>query len=605
MAPSPAHIYDLLSRQAKHDPAAIALTAPSRQPLSYGRLQTHVEDIASTLHALGIRRGDRVAIVLSNGPELATAFLAVACCASCAPLNPAYRAPEFDFYLSDLNAKALIIEAGTDSPAVTVAQKRDIPVVHLHPQPEAEAGLFMLTGDRSEVPRNGRAAAPGDEALVLHTSGTTSRPKMVPLTHRNLCVSAHNVRNTLRLEARDRCMNVMPLFHIHGLVGALLSSMAAGASVICTPGFYAPQFFEWMDACHPTWYTAVPTMHQAILDRAEAHRDVIERRPLRLIRSSSSSLPPRVMEQLERAFEVPVVEAYGMTEAAHQMACNPLPPGKRKPGSVGPAAGPEVAIMDETGVLLETGQNGEIVIRGANVTSGYAGNPEANTEAFTNGWFRTGDEGYLDADDYLYITGRIKELINRGGEKIAPREIDEVLLDHPAVRQAVAFAMPNERLGEEAAAAVVLQKDPSVTPQELRRFAAEQLAPFKVPREIVIVDEIPKGPTGKLQRIGLAERLGLPTEEDFPHKETAHVPPRTPAEEVLATLWEEVLDVESVSVEARFLDAGGDSMLATRLAARVREALRVNLTLVDFFDAPTVAEQARLLEDKMLNGENY
>jgi acyl-CoA synthetase (AMP-forming)/AMP-acid ligase II len=289
----------------------------------------------------------------------------------------------------------------------------------------------------------------------------------------------------------------------------LLSSIFAGASVFCPPGFNALKFFAWLDESEASWYTAVPTMHQAVLARAKRNREVLARRRLRLIRSSSASLPPRVMRDLEMTFGCPVIESYGMTEASHQMASNPLPPAARKPGTVGRAAGPEVAIMGTDGRLLAPGTAGEIVIRGENVTVGYASNPAANAEAFRAGWFRTGDLGLLDSEGYLTIEGRLKEIINRGGEKIAPREVDEALLDHPAVAQAVTFALPHEKLGEEVAAAVVLRDGRSATEAELREFVASKLADFKVPRRIIFLAEIPKGPTGKQQRLGLARRLGL------------------------------------------------------------------------------------------------
>ncbi|NDF06477.1 MAG: AMP-dependent synthetase, partial [Betaproteobacteria bacterium] len=254
---------------------------------------------------------------------------------------------------------------------------------------------------------------------------------------------------------------------------------------------------------------AVPTMHQAILSRAANNRDVITKVPLRFIRSSSSSLPPQVLAELEATFHAPVIEAYGMTEAAHQMACNPLPPGKRKPGTVGLAAGPEVAIMDTEGQLLATGSTGEIVIRGPNVTPGYENNDKANAENFTQGWFRTGDQGVMDSEGYISITGRLKEIINRGGEKISPREIDEILMDHAAVAQVVCFGIPHEKLGEEVGAAVVLREGQTATEKELRDYVASRVADFKVPRKILLLEEIPKGATGKLQRIGMAQKLGL------------------------------------------------------------------------------------------------
>jgi acyl-CoA synthetase (AMP-forming)/AMP-acid ligase II len=279
--------------------------------------------------------------------------------------------------------------------------------------------------------------------------------------------------------------------------------------VYCTPGFNALKFFSWMEDSKPSWYTAVPTMHQTILARASNNKAVIAAHPLRFIRSSSSAMPTQVIREIEAVFSAPLVESYGMTEAAHQMAANPLPPRQRKPGSVGIAAGPEVAIMDEAGRLLAPGETGEVVIRGDNVTPGYENNPKANAEAFTHGWFRTGDQGVMDTDGYLTITGRLKEIINRGGEKVSPREVDEVLMDHPAVAQVVTFAIAHDKLGEEVGAAVVLREGARLTERELRDFASKRLADFKVPRKVLFLDEIPKGATGKLQRIGLAQKLGL------------------------------------------------------------------------------------------------
>jgi acyl-CoA synthetase (AMP-forming)/AMP-acid ligase II len=301
----------------------------------------------------------------------------------------------------------------------------------------------------------------------------------------------------------------MPMFHIHGLIAGLLAPMAVGSRIFCTPGFNALRFFSWMQEASPTWYTAVPTMHQAILSRAKNNLDVIRAHPLRFVRSSSSSMPPQVIAELEQVFGAPLIESYGMTEATHQMSSSPLPPGRRIPGSVGLAAGPQVAIMGEDRKLLASGEIGEVVIRGDNVTAGYENNPAANAEAFVDGWFRTGDQGVLDADGYLTLTGRLKEIINRGGEKISPREVDEVLMDHPAVAQVVTFAMPHPKLGEDVAAAVVLRESMQAGEAELRGFAASRMADYKVPRKILIVSEIPKGATGKLQRIGLAAKLGL------------------------------------------------------------------------------------------------
>jgi acyl-CoA synthetase (AMP-forming)/AMP-acid ligase II len=484
-----------------------ALRAPDgRPPLTHAALAMLAACTVAALNARGIGRDDRVAIVLPNGPEMAAAFLCIGAGATTAPLNPAYRAEEFDFYLSDLNARAIVLAAGEASPAREAAERRGIAILEL--TPGAAAGAFTLAGGTPGTAARPGMAEPADIALVLHTSGTTARPKIVPLSQANVAASARHIGATLRLSPADACLNIMPLFHIHGLIAAVLSSIAAGGAVICTPGFDALRVFRWLDEERPSWITAVPTMHQAILSRAERNREIIARAKLRFLRSSSSSLPGPVMQQMEAVFGCPLVESYGMTEAAHQMASNPLD-GVRKPGVVGLPAGPEIAIMADDGTLLPQGATGEVVIRGPNVTAGYENNPEANARAFTDGWFRTGDQGMLDSDGYLMLTGRLKELINRGGEKVSPLEVDGVLSAHPAVAQALTFAMPHAKLGEEVAAAIVLRDGAALTERELRDFAAIHLADFKVPRRVVFLPEIPKGATGKLQRIGLAEKLGL------------------------------------------------------------------------------------------------
>jgi acyl-CoA synthetase (AMP-forming)/AMP-acid ligase II len=488
-----------------------AISTPGGMPLRYGPLRTIITDTVRALRAQGIAPNDRVAYVLDNGPEAATAFLSISAGATAAPLNPAYRADEFEFYLSDLNAKLLIVAKDKASASLDVAAKLEIPVARLVAHPEQGAGTFTLEFEKASTrpPSSAGLASADDIALVLHTSGTTSRPKIVPLSHRNVTTSGHNVRQTLHLTADDRNLSIMPLFHIHGLIASMLAPLSAGAEVSASTGFNALKFFGWLDEVKPTWYTAVPTMHQAILARASKNQEIVDRSRLRLIRSSSSALPPTVIAELERVFRCPVVEAYGMTEAAHQMASNPLPPRSRKPGTVGPSGGPEIRIVDDDWATVPVGETGEIAIKGPNVTRGYENNPSANATSFRDGWFRTGDQGTMDEDGYVAITGRLKEIINRGGEKISPREVDEIIMEHPAVHQCVTFAMPHDMLGEEVAAAIVLKEGLACDDKELRQFAAIRLADFKVPKKILILKEIPLGATGKLQRIGLAQKLGL------------------------------------------------------------------------------------------------
>ena len=585
-------IHDLLRLRCSPLHNSPVILAPGRPPLTWAALGAQLDSVAAALKTWGIDRADRIAVVLPDGPELATAFLTVSAYATFAPLNPAYRAEDFEFYLTDLGARALILPAGGTSPARAVAQRLGVKILELTTEPSSPVGQFVLNSENG-LPLAGSGgvewAGPDDVALVLHTSGTTSRPKQVPLTHRNLCRSAKHIASTLRLTSADLGLCVMPLFHIHGLIGALLSSVFAGASVACTPGFSVSVFFAGLDEFKPTWFTGVPTMHQAILGLREEYIGLMKRNSLRLIRSSSAALPPSVMLGLEEAFGVPVIESYGMTEAAHQMASNPLPPGTRKPGSVGLAAGPEVAILDDQGGVLTRGRTGEVAIRGPNVTAGYANNPEANVTAFCGGWFRTGDQGYLDEEGYLFITGRLKEIINRGGEKISPREIDEVLLTCPGVRQAVAFAAPHPSLGEDIAAAVVLKEGADVTEAMMREFAIDRLPAFKVPSRIIIVDDIPKGPTGKIQRIGLAARLAAALE-------VAYQAPISDTERLVVKTICEVLGCETVGRNDNFFSLGGDSLRATQLLTRLQNSLGFQIPVPTIFRCPTPALLASKLE---------
>ncbi|MBZ5510161.1 MAG: AMP-binding protein [Acidobacteriia bacterium] len=586
-------LHQLLTGRARTAPGLCAIAAPGRPPLTYSCLLRQVERTVEALRALGLNRNDRVALVLPNGPEMAVAFLAVAAGATCAPLNPGYRESEFDFYLSDLNARALIIGSNQDSPARNVARARGIPIIELTPDVAAPAGVFALTGAAPGTAAQDGFAEPDDIALVLHTSGTTARPKMVPLTHSNICNSGHSISLTLELNEKDRCLNIMPLFHIHGLIGAVVSSMTAGASVVCTPGFDAERFFEWTDDLEPTWYTAVPTMHSAVLPRTPAHREIIARRPLRFIRSCSAAMPQRLLTELEEAYGTRVIESYGMTEGAHAISSNPLPPLPRKLNSVGMAAGPDIAVMDAVGNLLPVGEVGEVVLRGPNVMRGYENNPAANQSNFHDGWFRTGDQGRFDGDGYLYLIGRLKEIINRGGEKIAPREVDDILCQHPAVSQAVAFAVPHPTLGEDVAAAVVLKPNAAVSESEILQFVSERLADFKTPKHLLIVDQIPKGPTGKIQRIGLADKLA----DKLASKLQANfLAPQTSIETQLSDIWKDILKLDRVGVRDSFYALGGDSLALAIMVTAVEDRFKMPVPMDSVLQGPTIENIAGLLQ---------
>ena len=476
--------------------------------LTYCDLKVLFERIGGQIRALEIDKNEVVAIVSSNGPKAVTSFLSIAASATAAPLNPSYKEPEFKFYLEDLKAKILLVDSDSHFEARAAAKDLGIKILEIFER--EKPGDISLFENNKEVPQiKFTPNISTNFALILHTSGTTSRPKIVPLTVSNILNSANNISKTLRLSNVDRYLNIMPLFHIHGLIAGVLSTFYSGGSIICSNGFDIFSFFKLIKEFNPTWYSGVPTMHQTILSRAERNEEIINQSNIRFIRSSSASLPIQVLHDLESTFSCPVIEAYGMTEASHQMTSNPLPPGKAIPGSVGIAAGPEVAVLTQEKKVLNRNATGEVLIKGTNVFSGYLNNPEANSESFVEGWFKTGDEGKLDTRGFLTITGRLKEIINRGGEKIMPKEIDEIVLLHPSVEQAVTFSVPHEILGEEVGLAVVLKKDEFADTKILKAFCEKRLAKFKVPSKIFFLDEIPKGSTGKLQRIGLAKKLGI------------------------------------------------------------------------------------------------
>ena len=471
-----------------------AIVIPGGPTLSYAALSDEIERVAGVLAAAGVEAGRPVSIVLANNLEFMITFLAVARAgAIAAPLNSAYTVDEFKFFMEDAEAQLAIVPPG-DHAGRDSANQLNIPTMDA----SSTGAHVVIARNGSELTLTKDVAAPSEDdvALFLHTSGTTNRPKGVPLTHKNLLTSLGNIKDTYALTPDDVAMVVMPLFHVHGLIGVALSTLNSGGSIVVPSRFSASTFWADQKNTGATWYSAVPTIHQILLMRAE--EDNAPHESFRLIRSCSAALVPSVFTDLEARFGAPVLEAYGMTEAAHQMSSNLLPPGDRVPGSVGMGTGVEISIMDEGGNMMPLGERAEVVIRGDNVTHGYNNNPEANAEAFTNGWFRTGDQGIMDSDGRLTLTGRLKELINRGGEKISPLEVDALLLDHPAVAEAVCFAVPDVKYGEIVQAVVVLSGDADEA--AIQSFCRERMADFKVPERIYITDTLPRTATGKIQR---------------------------------------------------------------------------------------------------------
>jgi len=575
----------LLETLAVEQPHAVALLSPERSALSYSDLWQHVQALGDALALAGAAPGAPVATVLPNGIDAAISFLGIASHATCVPLNSALPADEMRFYLEDTRARFILLDQNTDSPARKTARDLGLTVI----DSDVLSTPPVRSRDLQAAPKQApRAAGESDIALILHTSGTTSKPKLVPLAQANLLASARNIAHGLALQPADRCLNVMPLFHIHGLVGVLLASLAARSSVACTRGFSESTFLERVEEFQPTWYSAVPTIHQVVASMAERYRSRLPGHRFRFIRSSSSALSPATMRSLEASFGAPVIEAYGMTEASHQMASNPLPPGLRKPGSVGLPAGAEIAIMDPQGTLMRADEVGEIVIRGPGVMTGYGGQVQA-ASAFTDGWFRTGDLGRRDSDGYVFITGRLKEMVNRGGEKVAPREVDEALLEHAELAQAIAFGVSHPTLGEDLVAAVVRKPGSNVEAPALREFLFTRLASHKIPSRIVFVDEIPKGATGKVQRSTLGKRLADLLAPAF-------VATATDLERSIESIFRTLLGIGAIGVHDNFFALGGDSLSGMQAVVAINQAHGVELIAPALFHHPTIAELAPVVE---------
>jgi acyl-CoA synthetase (AMP-forming)/AMP-acid ligase II len=480
----------------------VAISVPGGPSVTYDQLRRQVDVLVAKLNQLGLGRGDRIAIALPNGLETIVSFLAASTVGTAAPLNPAYRLDEFKFYLEDTGARALIVPPKDSDEARAAAGDK---ILIIEAELDSNGQVTLLSAQNAGAGRALDCPKTDDTALILHTSGTTSRPKRVPLSHANLMISARNVADTYKLTPEDVSLCVMPLFHVHGLVASTLATFGTGGTVVVPSRFNPLSFWATVRDHIVSWYSAVPTIHQVLSSRTKAGARPSGAEHLRFIRSCSAALAPQTMTDIEEKFGVPLLEAYGMTEAAHQMASNPLPPGARKPGSVGCGTAVEIAILNEAGELLPAGATGEVSIKGPNVFSGYEGNDEANAESFSNGWFRTGDQGFLDNEGYLTLVGRLKELINRGGEKISPREIDDALLSHAAVAEAVCFGIPDRVYGEEVAAAVVLKA--AATERELIAHCHSSLADFKCPKVIHIVEAIPRTATGKIQRRNVAAEI--------------------------------------------------------------------------------------------------
>ena len=584
--PTASTLLELIDAQARARPSSVAILAPDRLPISYGALLRQVEYVGASLAAMGLGRGQRVALTLPNGPETAVAILSTMSWATCVPLNPAADEELCRFLLAQVRAAALVIAEGATPPSARAACVLGVPIVRLAFAPGDAAGIFSLSTDTPRAAVAAQRPRAEDIALLLPTSGTTARPKIVRSTHRGQVAAFASCARLLRLTSADRCLCVAPLFTGSAIRRNLGPALAAGASIVCTPAFDASAFIDWLETLHPTYYTGSPTMQGAVCEALE-RRGSTPRHSLRYALSGSAPLSVALQERLEHALGVPVLQAYAMAElgtVAHDL----LPPARRKAGSVGLPESCAVRVLGKGGEFLSSDQLGEIVVRRDEmdqVFAGYEEDPEASALALHQGWFRTGDLGSIDDEGYVYIKGRIKELINRGGFKVSPAAVDVALMQHPFVAEAATFGVPHRTLGEDVVAAVVKRESGCVSEQELRDFALQRLAGFMVPSRILFVRELPKTALGKVRRTALAETLAVDRRTEF-------VLPRDPDEELVARLYAEQLGSERVGALANFFDLGGDSLRGAQLVMRANDAFGCALTVEDLFRRPTVAEFA-------------
>jgi len=580
-------VFSLLELQAEKHPKSIAIESPGRYPLSYAGLLRLTKQIIYSIRLANISYTDRVAVIMPNSPELAVVLLAVSSSATCVPLNPDYQLDEFKQLFNELDINTVVIAAGRRDYAKKAARESGIQImelpISLYPEQQKYFKHNFRLFSQQTVPSEHYIApedskfdeqqynnmvkvlpCENDIALLLHTTGTTSKPKIVELSHKNILEAAHNICHSLALDSIDKCMAMMPQFHIGGVVDTLLAPIVTGGTTIINSRFEASLFFNYLPKHQPTWFQAVPTMLHELLNYAKKNSLPNINPPLRLIRSVSAPLPEPLMRELETFFTIPVIEIYGMTEAGPLIASNPLPPMARKANSVGKPCGPEVKILDSNNEFVATEQLGEVVIKGSSVFSGYEKEASANAKWFHQNWFRTGDLGYFDKDGYLYLQGRVKEVINRGGEKISPFEVDKAMREHASVADAVSFPIPHRSLGEGVAALVVLKANEKLSEMELQSYLSSKIMAFKIPQRILFIEELPESATGKIKRHSLAQELGL----DF---SAEYVAPTTPTEIKLTKMWAEVLNLEQIGVNDNFFDLGGHSLSGVQLIEAIGE----------------------------------
>lgn len=580
----PCTIADAIRINAALRPKQAAIVGTNFPPISYRAMQDEIDGVRASLCAAGFGRTARIAVAIANSAQAARAIVAVTCSAAAVPIDPKLTVSEVERCLLILCPKAVMVLGKADSPARTAAEQRGFPIIEADFQPGLR--LAPPTIGNPVPPDEPR---PDDPAFILHTSGTTAEPNLVPFSHGNMTAVTERLRTWFGLTPQDRCLNVSPVYYSHALTTTVLPPLITGGSVAFPSNPTNVDLDEWFGALSPTWYSAGPTLHLAVLEKAEKRADARTMHALRFMSSAGAPMAREVHERIETTLGIPVLEHYGSSETA-QIASNCIPPGPSKLGTCGRPWPGIAKIVDDDAQPVPVGERGEILVRGPSVMAGYLNAPERNRTIFLDGWYRTGDIGSLDADGFLTLHGREKELINRGGEKISPSEIDQVLMRHPAVAQAAAFGVPHPRLGEDVAAAVVLHPGTSVTPAELREFASGQLASFKIPRRFTVVDQLPKGITGKVQRKRLSEALRHKPEPDELSDQGLH--------DHLLEIWKRVLKTDDLGPDDDFFEKGGDSLLAMDVSLELQTLLKRELPESLLFEAPTIRDLLRRLTEE-------
>ena len=591
-----ANIGDTLREYARRSPRNAAILFHDDASLSYFELQTLIDDTLNLLFEAGLERRSRIGISMSSFEFAAVATVLIASCSIAVPIDPRLLPEELKTLLERLRLDAIVLLRGDLCPMRKVAENLELKIIELCRDHEGSFKLESHLVPRPVASFTGGPDFGGDIACILQTSGTTRLPKLAPISHQNVLASAERLKVWLDLSPTDRCLSVASPYYSHGLTVTVFTPLLTGGSIAFPEH---PMTFDIESSFHrfkPTWYSASPTLHQFILDKARGHPNPRAMHYLRFILSGGMKLSEPLRKNLESLFGAPVLDHYGSTETA-QMACNQLGPRQRKAGSCGKPWPGTLMIVGDDNESLPPGMRGEILATGPTVISGYLEDPDANSSTFVERWLRTGDIGSLDEEGFLTIHDRKKDLINRGGQKISPAEIDGVLLEHPAVIEAAAFPVPDPRLGEDIAVAIVQRPNAGLSIEEMESYLAHRLAPYKMPTRIFSFECLPKGATGKISRQQLSNYVANLEVEQLPAQ--VRSPGFVELERQLLSLWQTVLKSKALTMDDNFFDAGGDSLQAVEILTELDRIIGHPVPSAILFEAPTVRQLARSLAGEL------